>query len=96
MSIGLIGGVVGSVIGLAGGLFGTYASYRRAKSSRERHFVIWASIGIFAYVGSFLTVLFLLPQSRSMIFIPYVLILSSGIVYLNRRQSKIQQEEQTR
>jgi membrane protease YdiL (CAAX protease family) len=96
MNIGLVGGIVGSVLGLAGGLFGTYSSYRRAKSSRERRFVIWASISIFVYVGSFLAVLFLFPRSRPMIFVPYALILSSGIVYLNRRQSRIQQEQQTR
>lgn len=96
MNIGLVGGIVGSVIGLAGGLFGTYSSYRRAKSLRERRFVIWASISIFGYVSSFLAVLFLFPQSRPMIFVPYALILSSGIVYLNRRQSRIQQEQQTR
>lgn len=96
MNIGLVGGIVGAVIGLAGGLFGAYSSYRRAKSSCERRFVVWASVSIFVYVGSFLAVLFLFPQSRPMIFVPFALILSSGIVCLNRRQSRIQQEQQTR
>jgi hypothetical protein len=96
MNIGLIGAIVGSAVGVAGGLFGTYRSYKAAKGRREQRFVIWASIGIFVYVGSFLAVLFIFPQTRPMIFIPYALILSSGIVYLNRRQSKIQREEQTR
>ena len=96
MNIGLIGAIVGSAVGVAGGLFGTYCSYRRAKSAREQRFVIWASIGIFVYIGSFLAVLFIFAQSHPMIFIPYALILSSGIVYLNRRQSKIQRDEQTR
>ncbi|MGA3268334.1 MAG: hypothetical protein ABSE16_16105 [Verrucomicrobiota bacterium] len=96
MNIGLVGGIVGSVFGLTGGLIGTYHSYRSAKSSRERRFVIWASINIFVYVGSYLAVLFLFPLNRPMVFVPYALILSSGLVYLSRRQSKIQREEQTR
>jgi len=96
MNIGLMGAIVGSAVGVAGGLFGTYCSYRRAKSSRERRFVILASIAISVYVSSFLAVLFLFPQTRPMIFIPYVFILVAGIGYLNRQQSKIQREEQTR
>jgi CHASE2 domain-containing sensor protein len=96
MSIGMIGGIVGSVIGLAGGLIGTYFSYRSAKSSRERRFVILASIACFVYVGSVLAVLFLFPQTHPMIFLPYAIILATGIGYWNRRQSKIQREEQTR
>jgi hypothetical protein len=96
MNIGPIGAIVGSAVGVAGGLFGTYCSYRRAKSARERRFVILASIAISVYVGSFLAVLFLFPKTRPMIFIPYVFILVAGIGYLNRQQSKIQREDQIR
>jgi hypothetical protein len=96
MNVGLVGGIVGSVLGLAGGLIGAYFSYRSAEGSRERRFVILASIACFGYVGSFLAVLFLFPQTRPMIFLPYAIILAAGIGYRNRRQSKIQREEQIR
>ena len=96
MNIGLSGAIVGSVIGVAGGLYGAYRSYTAAKGSREQRFVIWASIACLVYVGSFLAVLFLLPQTRPALFVPYAITLAAGIGYLNRRQRKIQQEEQTR
>jgi uncharacterized membrane protein YfcA len=96
MNIGLIGAILGSAIGIAGGLFGTYCSYRRAHSQRERRFVILASSAISVYVGLFLVVLFLFPQTRPMIVIAYVCILVAGVGYMIRRQSKIQREEQTR
>ena len=96
MNIGLIGAIVGSAVGVAGGLYGAYRSYKAAKGSRERRFVIWASIACFVCVGLFLAVLFLFPQTRPMIYVPYAIILAVGIGYLNRQQSRIQREEQTR
>ena len=96
MNIGLIGGIAGSTLGLVGGLLGAYFSFKNAKGPRERHFVIWMSMACFVYVGSFLAVLFLFPQSRPEIFVPYVIILVVGINYSNRRQSTIRQEEQPR
>ena len=36
------------------------------------------------------------PQTRPMIFVPYAIILAAGIGYLNRQQSMIQRERQTR
>ncbi len=93
MNIGLIGAIVGSAVGVAGGLIGTYFSYRGANSPRERRFVILASIALFVYIGSFLAVLFHFPQTRPRIVVPYAVILATGIGYLNRRQSKIQREQ---
>lgn len=96
MSIGTIGGIIGIVGGFAGGFIGAYCSYRRAKSSRERRFVVWASIAILVYVGLFLAVFSLLPSARDWIWAFYFIVLMFGIRCLNRWQSKIQQEEQTR
>ena len=94
MNIGLVGGIVGSALGLAGGLIGSYFSFKNAKGARERHFVIWMSMACFVYVGLFLALLFLFPQSRPIIFVAYAIILVVGINYGNRRQSTIRQEEQ--
>jgi len=70
--------------------------YKRAKSSRERRFVILASIAIVVLVFSFLVVLHFAPQARAWIWTCYILALVFGIRYLNRWQSKIHREEQTR
>jgi hypothetical protein len=96
MNIGLVGGIVGSVIGCVGGFIGAYCSYKAAKGPRERRFVIWASIALVVLICSFLVALFLAPQARAWIWTCYIILLSLGIRYLSRRQSKIQQEEQTR
>jgi len=96
MSIGLIGGIAGSALGLAGGLLGAYFSSKNAKGPRERRFVIWMSIACFVFVGLFLTALFLFPQSRPIIFVPYAIILIAGINYWNRRQGAIRHEELSR
>jgi uncharacterized membrane protein YfcA len=95
MNVGLVGAIAGSAVGIVGGLIGTYFSYRRAKNVNERRFVIFGSTGIFVYVGSFLAVLFILPQTHPTIFIPYAIILVVGITYLNRRLNKIQRNVQT-
>jgi hypothetical protein len=68
---------------------------KKAIGSRERRFVLWASVGCLAYVGSFLAVLFLFPQTRPRIFVPYSIVLAAGIVWWNRRQSAIRREEQS-
>lgn len=47
-TIGLIGGIAGSVIGVLGGLFGTYRSVRNTTSPAERSFVIKAAIIMWA------------------------------------------------
>jgi hypothetical protein len=77
-------------------VFSTYSKYRRAKSARERRFIIWTSIALYVLVGSFIAVLVLFPKTYPMIFIAYLCALFGGISYLNRQQSKIQREEQTR
>ena len=95
MNLGLIGGIIGSAIGFAGGLFGPYRSNKAAEGPRERHFVISASIGILVSVFMFLAILFLLSQWKVWIRTCYLLLLPFVLRYLNRRQSKIQREEQT-
>jgi hypothetical protein len=67
---------------------------KKAMGPREQRFVIWASTSLFVYIGSFLAVLFLFPQTRPEIFVPYAIILGAGITYWNRRQSAIRREEQ--
>lgn len=91
---GIIGGVVGGIIGLAGGIFGTYCSIKNTKSPRERVFMIHVSIVCWIAILLFLTLLFVLPNPyRWFMWIPYGILLPLGIVYINRKQQRIRQQE---
>jgi L-asparagine transporter-like permease len=95
MNAGLVGGIIGSIVGLAGGLIGSYCSFKSAKGPRERRFVIWASIALFAFIGLFAALLFLFPRHRTWIFISYFIILVVAINCLNRRGSTLRRAEQS-
>ena len=95
MNSGLIGGIIGSALGIAGGLFGAYCSYKRAKGPRERRFVVLTSSLFFFFIALFLALLFLFPQFRAGIFVAYAILLTVGILYLTRRQGAIRREEET-
>jgi len=94
MHPGVIGGIVGAAIGFAGGLVGTYFSIRNTESPRERAFVIRAAIWLWAAVGTFLALLFLLPSPwRYLMWVPYGLFFPLAIIYWNKRQTNIRKEE---
>jgi hypothetical protein len=70
---------------------------KNTKSPRERRFELWVNIIGGIYIFSAMAVVLFVPhQIRGDIFLPWFLILCSGIVYKNRRLSKIRQEDQTR
>ena len=58
MDIGLVGGIVGSVLGLFGGIVGTSASIRNTKGPRERSFMIKSATICWMAVLLFLILLF--------------------------------------
>lgn len=92
---GWIGGIVGSVIGILGGLFGTWCSIRNTNSPREREFVVKASVMCWVFVGGFLAAMFLIPSPfRFLLWIPYPFLLVAGIVYWNRGQQRIREEDE--
>ena len=95
MSIGVIGGIVGSALGLAGGLFGAYCSYKRAKGPRGRRFVVFGSLLLFSFIALFLALILLFPEYRPWISLVYTIILVTAIRYINRREITIQREEET-
>ena len=47
-TIGLIGGIAGSILGVLGGLVGTFTSIRRTRTAAERAFVIKAALLMWA------------------------------------------------
>ncbi len=92
--IGWIVGIGGSLIGLAGGIFGTYCSIKNTNGPRERAFLIKASVVCWIGVLIFLTLFFALPIAyRCYMWIPYAIILPLGIIYSNRTQQKIRKSE---
>ena len=91
---GLVGSIGGSVLGFSGGLVGSYFSIKRTNGPRERAFMIRSVIVCWAAILMFLGLLLALPDPyRWLIWIPYGILLPLGIVYGNRRQQAIRQEE---
>jgi hypothetical protein len=94
MNTGLIGGVVGSLLGVVGGAIGTYFSIKNTKGPRERAFMIRSAVVCWLGMGVFFTAMFLVPQARFWIWIPYGILLPFGIGYGNRKQMAIRRDEE--
>jgi len=95
MDAGLIGGIIGGTLGLAGGAIGTYASIKNTAGPRERQFMVRTAVAAWVLITLFLVLLFVLPSPyRFLIWIPYGVALPLAIVSLNRKQRAIRLEEQ--
>lgn len=96
MDAGLVGGLVGSAIGIAGGAFGTWASIRHTSGPRERTLMVRAALVAWTLVAVMLGGLLLLPQPwNAAVWIPYAIVLPLGIRWINRRQREIRAGEAT-
>jgi hypothetical protein len=95
MDTGLVGGVVGSLLGVAGGLAGTYFSIKNTNGPRERAFMIRAAIVCWVMLVALFIVMLLWPRARLWLWIPFFLLLPFGIRHLNKKQAAIRQEERT-
>lgn len=94
MNAGVVGGIAGCVIGLAGGLVGTYATIHNTSGPRERRFTVRAAVIGWLACLVFLAGLFFLPNPyRFFMWIPYGILLPLGINRWNREQMRIRQEE---
>ena len=95
MDAGLVGGIIGGTLGLAGGAIGTYASIKNTAGPRERQFMVRTAIVAWVLITLFLILLFVLPNPyRWLVWIPYGVTLPLAIVALNRKQQAIRLEEQ--
>ncbi len=91
---GWIGGIVGVLLGLAGGIVGTYFGIRNTNGPRERSFMIKSAVVCWGAILVFLVLVLALPGPyRWFMWLPYSILLPLGIVYGNRRQQAIRQEE---
>jgi hypothetical protein len=86
-NIGWIGGVGGSVVGIAGGIFGTWCSIYNAKTPDEKSLIVGYSIACWALVTLFLVALFLTPMPYNWLWwIPFALAFTYGINRLKHDQ----------
>jgi hypothetical protein len=94
--LGWGGAILGSMIGVAGGIFGTWASIRHTQTAVERAFMVRCAIGTWLFVGAFLLGLFLIPSPYNyLLWIPYPILLILGIRWMNARQAELRRQEST-
>lgn len=91
---GWIGGIVGGILGLAGGIIGTLFSIKNTNGPLERSFMIKSAFVCWIAILIFLGLLLGLPNPyRFFMWIPYTILLPLGIIYGNRKQQAIRQQE---
>jgi hypothetical protein len=94
VNVGLIGGIVGGTLGLAGGAIGTYFSIKNTLGPRERTFMVKVSAIAWVAITAFLVGLLLLPKPYNfLLWVPYGLALPLSIRWCNQRQLKVRAEE---
>jgi RNA polymerase sigma factor (sigma-70 family) len=99
---GLSGAVLGPLIGVLGGIFGTWMSIKHTKSARERRFMVimgiacWVGFVLLIAVPLVLALTGVIPKWAYWPFFGlfFVLLLPS-IIWSNARQRQIQKEEGT-
>lgn len=95
------GGVVGTLLGLLGGAFGTWCSIRNTSGPKERALMVkaavWMWVLLIALLGLFFGLQNFLPGIHKLWSIAGIVLsvpaLIFGINYLNRRQAQIRAEE---
>ena len=93
-TVGLIGGIGGTVLGVLGGAIGTDFGIRNTAGPRERAFMIRTAAFLWVAVTAFLVALWLTPQLyQPLLWLSYVLLHCWGIRAINRRQEQIRREE---
>jgi len=91
---GWIGGIAGGILGLAGGIIGTYFSIKNTNGPLERSFMIKSAVVCWVAILIFLGLLIGLPHPyRFFMWIPYGILLPLGIIFGNRKQQAIRQQE---
>ena len=96
MDAGLLSGIIGGCVGVAGGAIGTYFSVKNTKTPRERAFMVKAAVVSWIATLVFVTLVLTLPEPYDhLMWIPYAILLSWGIVACNKKQAELRQREMT-
>jgi hypothetical protein len=84
-----LGAVIGITLGVAGGIIGTAAELRRAKSTGERRYLIKAAIVFSVLIGIACAALALAPAPyRTWIWVIYAMMLPLMILAANRGHAR--------
>ena len=87
-------GIIGCVIGIAGGVFGTYCSISNAKGPQERRFIVKAATVIWIASVAFVFLIVTLPNSiKLVLWLPYGIFMPLLIILMNNRLKEIQASE---
>ena len=82
MDVGVIGGVVGGTLGLAGALVGTYSGLRGAAGPRHRAAMLGLAVAGWLWVGLLVAWLLLMPapwdRGAVLLTLPVLLVLPLG------------------
>ena len=99
---GISGAVLGPIVGLLGGIFGTWMSIKNTKSARERRFaitmsiVVWLALVLLGAIPLVLAITGVIPKWSCLpLFALFFVLLVPSIVWGNARQRQIQIEEGT-
>lgn len=94
MHPGLIGGIVGTLVGIAGGVLGTWFSVRNTNGPRERAFMIKFAAALWLGIALCIVLMVMIPKPwRGLVWIPFGILLWPGVDYANKRQQRIRDEE---
>lgn len=105
----LSGAILGPIIGLLGGLFGSWMSVKHTRSPRERQFMLKATLILWIELAVLLSVIaiFLVLARRgavpkkvywtvfAIVMTAHFVLLLPAVIWVNRRQRRIQKEEGT-
>ena len=92
--VGWVGAIVGSSVGVLGGIIGTYLAIKNTKGPRERAYVVKASITCCFLVLTYVAGMLLISTwHRTLLTIPYVILLVVEIRTWNKTQLRIRNEE---
>ena len=92
--LGWVGGIVGSLLGLAGAIIGIRYGTKNTCGPRERAFLVKMTVVLVIAIGAVTVLPWFLPKAYGwVVFIPFTLLLVIGIPYCNRTQMRIRQEE---
>jgi RNA polymerase sigma factor (sigma-70 family) len=99
---GISGAVLGPIVGLLGGIFGTWMSIKNTSSARERRFMVtmsiicWIGLVLLIAVPLVLALTGVIPKWAYWTFFTiFFVLLVPSIVWSNARQQQIQKEEGT-
>lgn len=94
--VGWLGMIVVGLAGLGGGVVGTWFGITNTSGPRERKFMVKVSIVGWIAILVFLGLLFALPRPyRWLMWVPYGILLPTGIIHTNKKLQAIRKKEST-